>query len=342
MTRHGDDELKAQITALLEGVDILKVERLPTSGNNRLYLVDAGKDRFVAKHYFAHVEDKRDRLNAEYLFVSFAFNNGIDCLPRPVACDKKNNIAVYSFVSGRKPDGSDVTGPAVTAALDFLVKLNQSRDKTGEALPDASEACFSIKAHIDLVEKRINRLWGIMDIRVGEFVKGELVPAWATIKKDMLFQAESKGIRVDEELSARDMIISPSDFGFHNSLIGDNGEFNFLDFEYAGWDDPAKTVGDFFSHLALPVPMENFGMFAKGVAGLTADPAKTLKRIGLLTRLYRIKWCCIALNHFLSMDSERRRFAGNDVDLGKEQQLVKARDVLGSMENLSGACHGLH
>ncbi len=342
MTSSYDDALKDQIMALLGGVTILKMERLPTSGNNRLYLVDSAKERFVAKHYFAHADDKRDRLNAEFLFVSFAFNNSIDCLPRPVACDKKNNIAMYSFVKGRKPDVSDVTGSAITAALDFLVKLNQCRDKIGKDLPDASEACFSIKAHIDLVEKRINRLLGITDLSVGQFVKEDLVPAWTAIKKEILFEEKSRGIDEDEDLPGPNRILSPSDFGFHNALIGDNGKFSFLDFEYAGWDDPAKTVGDFFSHLALPVPVENLGVFARGVAGLTANPAKTLIRIGLLMRLYRIKWCCIALNHFLSMDSERRRFAGNDVDLGKEQQLVKARSLLNSMENLTGACHGLH
>ena len=31
--------------------------------------------------------------------------------------------------------------------------------------------------------------------------------------------------------------ISPSDFGFHNSIIDREGNINFVDFEYSGWDD---------------------------------------------------------------------------------------------------------
>ncbi|MFA5166915.1 MAG: aminoglycoside phosphotransferase family protein [Candidatus Omnitrophota bacterium] len=342
MTSHRDDELKTQITALLKGMSVVKIERLPASGNNRLYLVDSGSERFVAKHYFTHPEDKRDRLHAEFSFLSFANKNRIGHLPRPIARDDKNNLAIYSFVKGIQPSGSDVTGAAVKAALDFLTELNRHRDAAEDDLPFAAESCFSIHSHIQLVENRVKRLSAIKDAHARKFVEKNLVPAWKKIKGEMITEASRTGTRMEEELLPDERIISPSDFGFHNSVIGDDGRFYFFDFEYAGWDDPAKTVGDFFSHLALPVPVENLGMFARGVAGLTSDPSKTLLRIGLLLRLYRIKWCCIALNHFVSMDSERRRFAENDVEKTKEEQLAKTRKLLDSMETLSGAWRGLH
>jgi len=342
MTPHPEDELKAKIAALLGAVGSLKIERLPTSGNNRLYLVDSGTEKYVAKHYFTHAEDKRNRLHAEYSFVSFAFRSGIDCLPRPIAQDERNNLAVYSFVEGRKPDLPDVTGTAVKEALDFLVKLNSHRGQAAEDLPNASESCFSIEAHMALIDKRIDRLSGVTDPHAEKFIREELATAWGEIKKEIQSESKSHGILLGDALSKGDRIISPSDFGFHNSIIGADGKFVFLDFEYAGWDDPAKTVGDFFSHLALPVPVEHLGMFAKSVAAMTTDPVRMFVRIGLLLRLYRIKWCCIALNHFLSMDGARRRFAGHDVDQAKEEQLAKARRLLDSMENLKGACHGIH
>ncbi len=341
MTLHCDDVLKTQVAALLGG-GALKIERLPTSGNNRLYIIDSGKDRFVAKHYFAHAEDKRDRLHAEYSFVTFARRNGIDCVPRPIACDANNHLAIYSLVEGRKFGKTDVTKSAISAALGFLAAINKYRDKVGKDLPDAAEACFSIAAHVDLVENRIRRLSAITEVCVGAFVKEELVPGWENIKKVISSRVGAKGMQADAVLPQRDRIISPSDFGFHNCLIGEGGVFNFLDFEYAGWDDPAKTAGDFFSHLALPVPVDHLGVFARGIADLTSDPVQTRLRIGLLLPLYRIKWCCIALNDFLPMDSERRKFAGIDVDEAKDAQLAKARGLLVSMERLTEASHGLH
>ena len=40
---------------------------------------------------------------------------------------------------------------------------------------------------------------------------------------------------------------SPSDFGFHNILCED-GRLNFVDFEYAGIDDLAKSARRFFAY----------------------------------------------------------------------------------------------
>ncbi|MFH0986199.1 MAG: aminoglycoside phosphotransferase family protein [Candidatus Omnitrophota bacterium] len=341
MTVNHDDDLKTQIAALL-GAGTLKIERLPTSGNNRLYLIDAGKEKFVAKHYFTHAGDKRNRLVAEYSFISFASRNGIDCLPRPVAKDEKNDLAIYSFIDGRRPELPDVTPSTVARALDFLKTLNAYRETAVDDISNASEACFSIDAHLQLVEQRVNRLLAVTDAHAHIFINNELVPSWEKTKATILTEASAKGLRTGENLPPCDRIISPSDFGFHNVLVGNDGKIYFLDFEYAGWDDPAKTVGDFFSHLALPVPAEYLGIFAKRAAGLTSDPDATLLRIGLLLRLYRIKWCCIALNHFIPVDSDRRRFAGNRVSRTKEEQIVKARRLMGSMETLNGAAHGLY
>ena len=47
-----------------------------------------------------------------------------------------------------------------------------------------------------------------------------------------------------------DLQISPSDFGFHNALRTNTGPV-FFDFEFSGWDDPAKTIIDFFFSLVF-------------------------------------------------------------------------------------------
>ena len=47
------------------------------------------------------------------------------------------------------------------------------------------------------------------------------------------------------KLKKEEMIISPSDFGFHN-VINKNNKLFFIDFEYAGLDDPIKLICDFY------------------------------------------------------------------------------------------------
>src|SRR6266480_4587472 len=48
-------------------------------------------------------------------------------------------------------------------------------------------------------------------------------------------------------------ILSPSDFGFHNAIRRPDGTLAFVDFEYFGWDDPAKTIVDFLLHPGMSV-----------------------------------------------------------------------------------------
>ena len=127
--------------------------------------------------------------------------------------------------------------------------------------------------------------------------------------------------------------MSPSDFGYHNALRTKKG-LVFFDFEYAGWDDPAKVVGDFFSQVEIPAPLGALKRFANAVASIHGDPASILHRINLLCPLYRIKWCCIVLNEFLPMDADRRAFAQGQANNRKQEQLGKAVKLLSSLDPL--------
>ena len=103
--------------------------------------------------------------------------------------------------------------------------------------------------------------------------------------------------------------ISPSDFGFHNALVQPDGKLFFIDFEYAGWDDPAKTLCDFYCQPELPVPRSTWNQFADAMAGLAADAILERQRQEELFPLYQVKWCCILLNEFTVDAARRREFA---------------------------------
>ncbi len=127
--------------------------------------------------------------------------------------------------------------------------------------------------------------------------------------------------------------LSPSDFGFHNALLTPDGTLRFLDFEYAGWDDPAKLVCDFFCQPRVPVGLEFWSRMV-GALGEGLGMGDSLEaRAALLLPAYRLKWCCILLNEFLPTALARRAFA--HADLGREEtkgiQLAKARRVITSL-----------
>jgi hypothetical protein len=141
-------------------------------------------------------------------------------------------------------------------------------------------------------------------------------------------RAAAAGIDLAAYMPHADRRLSPSDFGFHNSLRTDGGRLRFLDFEYGGWDDPAKTVADFFCQVAMPVAPEHLGLVVEVLASGLAEPGPFRTRVALLLPVYRVKWCCIVLNEFVRVGSSRRRFAGADLETKKATQLQKARRIL--------------
>jgi hypothetical protein len=311
----------------------LSLQQFAGGGNNRLYLIVTGCGSFILKEYFRHQNDPRNRLDTEFDFATFAWEAGIRSIAEPIGRDRDAGVAIYRYLEGRSLTPEEVGAGEIDEAIAFIAALNRHREsRVARVLPDASEACFSLAGHLERVEERIGRLLRIephdaIDVDACRFVQGELVPAWQTVRTAIEEQGKALGIPCAEVLSSAERLISPSDFGFHNVIAGARG-LSFVDFEYAGWDDPAKTVGDFFSQVAMPVPFHYFDRVATAVAACVADPHRALARMRLLLPLYRVKWCGIVLNHFLPVARERRHFAAPEASSRREEQLAKARALL--------------
>jgi hypothetical protein len=311
------------------------VRLLPIAGggNNRVYRVESAGEPVVLKVYFRHPDDPRDRLRADFGFSAFAWEVGVRALPQPIAGDPATGMAVYEYIPGRKLAPGEVTAAHVAEAAAFFRAVNERRaDPRAADLPPASEACFSIAGHLDCVERRVDRLATIdgespRGHDAAALVAGRLRPAWVRARSAVIASACGTA---DEPLVATDRCVSPSDFGFHNALSAADGRLRFLDFEYAGWDDPAKTVCDFFCQPAVPAPREHLATFIDALSPLWRDPAAFVSRAATLLPVYELKWCCIMLNEFLPSADSRRTFAGATADreARRAAQLAKVAAAL--------------
>ena len=308
--------------------------------NNRVFLICYNDDKkLLLKAYFEHPNDSRNRVKAEYSFLNFAWNK-VKCVPKPIAADFQNKIALYEFIEGRKLSVKDIKENRVKEASDFYIEINKYKNaEEAKNLPVASEACFSIKEHIGAVNRRIGRLKKIdgnseSNLRAISFINNELLAEWNKTTGHLNKFIDKFNINPNEKISKDETCISPSDFGYHNAILNNSNKLIFIDFEYAGCDDPAKMACDFFCQPEVPVPFRYFDSFIEAVAGRTANPEKLKQKIDILLPLYKIKWCCILLNEFLEMGSERRNFAYATDDYEKEKikQLEKARKYLESIE----------
>jgi len=293
----------------------LRLLRLPGGANNRVYRVDCGSCSALLKAYFRHPDDPRDRLDAEFSFCRLAWDRGLRCLPRPLACDRDRDLGLYEFVEGRTLLPDEVGIEHVEQAVDFYRELNRHKtDPAAGALPRASEACFTLGEHLACVGRRVERLAHLDDAtpegrEAGLLVREELLPTWQQVRARALYEAARRALSLDEPIPRQDECLSPSDFGFHNAILGADGRLRFIDFEYAGWDDPAKMTCDFLCQPAVPVLEACADPFARAVASGLSDPQWHLRRVALLLGVYRVKWCCIMLNEFVPVDRQRRSFA---------------------------------
>jgi len=341
-----DDCRDEKVADLLEQAGLRgEFDLIPLEGgaNNKVFRVDLPETRLLYKEYFKHPDDPRNRLRNEFSFIHFAWHNGIRALPMPLAQDPEGHCALFQFIPGRKLEPREVTRDRAQEALRFFQQVNEFKDQTdADMIPQASEACYTTADHCACVERRLARLEKIehasdLDKDAATLVRTHLLPMWKEIRTNVTKQCRRLKTAEDVPLIQKDHCLSPSDFGFHNALLTPEGAVKFIDFEYAGWDDPAKTVCDFFCQPEKPVPNANFEMFARGVASDLSAPEMHLERFRLLLPVYRMKWCCIMLNDFLPAGASRRQFAKGEASCieRKQTQLAKARRALDDLQNAS-------
>jgi hypothetical protein len=307
--------------------------------NNKVLAVETTEGKYLAKFYYREDSGTRNRLQAEFSFISYAWAIGIRCVPKPIFFSPEENVGIYEFIAGRKVSEAELTAGHVMQAAGFIRALNDRSDRD-ENLPLAAEACFTLQEHFSLIDRRIQRLIELplnsqLDRELSDFVRG-MERHWTGVKEEL-----SRHTIRFEELETADRCISPSDFGMHNALLRESGELCFLDFEYAGWDDPAKLVSDFFCQPAVPVGIAHFENFATEALAYSKNRLALIDRARLLYPVFAIKWCCIMLNEFLPEVARRRSFADAalDIEASRLRQLGKARNFL---HHSIGVRDGLH
>jgi thiamine kinase-like enzyme len=321
------DKISANLRIFLENNSILypfSVKRIQAGRNSKVYQIEKNGSKWILKEYYQQEVDPRNRLKTEFSFLSFLNKNCIENVAEAIASDSDHNWGLYSFLPGKKP--VKINSDFIRQATEFIQKINEQKNLSeARYLSNASEACFSIIAHLKCVEKRVNILEAMVptkgiDFDVFDFIKKQLVSAHNQIVKRTLENVKVEVLSTT--LPNQERILSPSDFGFQNTLI--NGDsVSFLDFEYAGWDDPAKLICDFGCHPEIPVSDEYLQALKNSFYPYLENAENSIHRSEILMPLYRLKWCCIMLNEFTSVGRARRKFAGEIFDF--ENQFQKSK-----------------
>ena len=296
--------------------DTIKFETLNEGRNNRVYKVVHSDKVFLAKAYFKNTNDNRNRQNSEITFLNFLNQSKTEWVPKVINNDLRYGISILSWIEGSTFEMGQIVKFKIwkqcLSFINFIQSLRKS--KLAKTIPTASEAAFSYQEHLGILQKRHDS-WlrfinsnkgGDLPNEIKKLILGDIEHNYCLLTSFLISHHDFRK-KVPQEAQ----IISPSDFGLHNAILQGNSRLRFIDFEYAGWDDPAKMLADFFAQPDIPVPRELYMDFKELLSDHMTESQKQLfyKRLPVIEKIIRLKWCYIILNPWHPIDKKRRKFA---------------------------------
>lgn len=286
----------------LEGrkIQLTGVQRLGGGRNSRVLLLQAPDQSMVLKSYPEFRDDQRDRLGTEVKVLDFLHRHGLRQVPEPLFWCKEKNWAVFTLLKGQTVEAISPT--LLEGVAQFLGRLKAAGEGSREAgaLPNASEACFSLQELQVMLEGRLSRMEGMR----GRGSVQDAAYAWYArwLKDDhrrltQQLKAQKQEAPIETEIPGKERVLSPSDVGIHNMLQTDDG-LGFLDFEYAGWDDPAKFTADWILQPDNPLGLDQALQLVAAVRREIGE-GSWQGRLTTLLEFNRLKWCAIMLNMFI-------------------------------------------
>ena len=265
--------------------------------NNKVYLWQSPNDRLIVKLYGPTAPGQPDRHQAETEFLGYANEVASEFVPQLLHSDPGHRVVAMEYIDGHSFDASYVPNEDDTQrAADFLSALNADRiDGRSKITSQATDGFLSLTAHAKDLKTRLATL---------QF--DHLPPDYQGQAKALISSASDRWQAISEKLEnslsneeiadaldQTDCSLSPSDFGFHNAIACPEG-LKFHDFEFAGWDDPTKTVVDFFLQPRIRVPTKYLNIMENAVASLlSVDILRPRARA--LSAILHLKWVTIVL-----------------------------------------------
>ncbi len=330
-----------RIGNLIPAENLSHFQSLNSKGqNSKIYIVSLkNKENLIVKFYPPKKKDQRERLKTEFSAFQTLWNNQIRQVPKPLNFNYKKNCAVYSFLSGKNKSATEINKDDILQVVNFVKLLkNISKNYSADSFQSASEACFSLNEVFDNIEERL-KILNLSCIKLTNKTLSELLLrlqfCYSQIKPWAIKQAKGIPLFPSSHLTQDLRILSPSDLGFHNAILDEQSNWNFLDFEYFGWDDPVKLIIDFMIHPAMNLNSELSQFWLEKMLDLFSEYPGIEQKLRVYFPLLGIKWCCIFLNCFIpSYIKEKKHFLSKtelkDLQL---KQLEKAAMMLSRINN---------
>jgi len=271
-----------------QGADV--VQQMGAANRHGVYLLQRDGRRAVLKLHEPVAAGRRDAFAHEALLHAFYAEEAADFVARLLAQDVGVRALLFDYIQGEQV--SDRGEDEVQRMADFLLETNRPEvlDRARQRrIPAASESGASALEHWQCAMSRLDALLALpandeATRTMQDFVKSKVQSALLGSKPETAETVEP--------------CLSPSDFGFHNVIRRGDGSLCFLDFEHAGWDDPAKLAADFILQPEAPLSAEAAEDFVASLHRAAVCGMHFAERVDQLLPIQKGKWTAIILNVF--------------------------------------------
>ena len=326
------DEVKNMANLISHNTEVESIEKLNGRGNSAIYKLHLTNENKSALKIYPEIS-YHDRLGSEFKSTKIFKELNINNVQRPISFDSSLGIATYEWIEGERVSSYGIK--ELKAALSFLSILHQnSKAEQFNNFPMASDACPK-GSDIEIQIKRRLLQFDELSTKYSDleqFLKNDFKPLFKEIISWSQASWPSSSSYI-VPIEKNELILSPSDFGFHNSLCSQNENLIFHDFEYFGWDDPVKLISDFSHNAAMNLTKEIEQLWFSEVSEIYGK--HLLGRLSAAWPMYGLNWCLIILNEFKD-EVWSRRCASDDnkSNLRDEHlatQLAKSKNKLNAL-----------
>jgi hypothetical protein len=323
-----ENDLTKYIKISYPELNIKNLITIRRGANSKVYRLNSKDEKsYILKIYPDLQYDNRPRLANEYKSLTKLYLENYP-VPKPVVKIDLLNWGIYEWIEGSTNKIIDEN--FLNESIKFLTRLSKD-SKTiflNANFNKASEACLSGMDIEKQIVLRINNLKKVQDNDLFDYIENELTP----IALSLINRAKKLlGPLYISSTTNNFLVLSPSDFGAHNSIKSASRTV-FIDFEYFGFDDPVKLVSDFYWHPGMIINEKLKDKWLHSTNNIFKKDPEYMQRLNANLPLFGIRWSLIILNKFIELEkiSSFNTINKTESNLTKDcfVQLNKSKELL--------------
>ena len=258
--------------------------------NNKVNYSKINKKEHLIKNYKKEYITKYSRDETEFRFINFLEKKKIKNISKIIEYIPKEKKILFEFLTGKKI--KKVSKNHLNECIEFIKRLNDNTTIKNFKFQFASDSCKTFYDHFVCFENRFKKI-----VKLNQDKKNKKVlKLLSLIDSDYQLILKDTNIKKNfyKKIPIKNLILSPSDFGFHNSLLKNNRLF-FFDFEYAGWDDPIKLICDFILNPDYKISFKNEKFFIRQFK--KNFPEIDINTYYFFKKIHFLKWICVIIGY---------------------------------------------